>query len=486
MRIAALCAFALLAGTNLAWSANDPKAVDPVAIHAALKSVGVLPMRVPSLIPDGESVARRFEVAIEERLRAAGFQVVGAQAMRDVHARLGAELGGIYDPMTGVTTREKIDERERLSRAKYLESHPVDGFVRLAVAERSANSYSMTAEWDGVKENVTGQSTMKSILNMSAGSLGDGVVPALSFVMVLEDLERREIYSGIGGLQLLSYVRMGWVPKFYDVDPAYLLTDTARDARAMQVVFERLTGVKSKADKVKVSLAPTALRETGAELRVPRERLLADHQRVALIPLAIGSLAQREVVTARYAELLRPRLAAAGFVVVTGDAYTSDWEQLIRDAGGFYDPVTGRLDQARFDAARRTALAALAKRHDIRGAVFPAIVSRDASVISGVAKWDGAEQIVADSDSKFGAYFTVAAFLTAEFRALSLQLRIVDADNQTLYESYGGIQALSQFEKGHIVDVPESRLFGNPARDVSAVDLVTVELSAKPAEKPGR
>ena len=47
--------------------------------------------------------------------------------------------------------------------------------------------------------------------------------------MVLEDLERREIYSDIGGLQLLSYVRMGWVPKFYDVDPAHLLTDTARD-----------------------------------------------------------------------------------------------------------------------------------------------------------------------------------------------------------------------------------------------------------------
>jgi len=483
MRIAALCTVVLLGGVNLAWSANEPRPVDPVAIHAALKTVGVLPMRVPSLIPNGEGVARRFEAAIEERLRAAGFQVVGAQAMRDIHARLGAELGGIYDPMTGATTREKVDEREQLVRAKYLESHPVDGFVRLAVAERSANSYSMTAEWDGVKENVTGQSTMKSILNMSAGQLGNGVVPALSFVMVLEDLERKEIYSGIGGLQLLSYVRMGWVPKFYGVDPAYLLTDTARDVRAMQVVFERLTGVKSKADKVKVSLAPTALREAGTALRVPRERLLADHQRVALIPLAIGSTAEREAVIARYAELLRPRLAAAGFVVVAGDDYTSDWQQLSRDAGGFYDPVTGRLDQARFDAARSTALAALAKRHGISGAVFPAIVSRDASVVSGVAKWDGTEQLVADSDSKLGAYFTVAAYLTAEFPALSLQLRIVDADNHTLYESHGGIQALSQFEKGRIVDVPEARLFGNPARDVTAVDLVTAELSARSAEK---
>ena len=485
MRMAALCAITLLAAINLAWSANDPKPVDPVAIHAALKSVGVLPMRVPSLIPNGESVARRFEATIEERLRAAGFQVVGAQAMRDIHARLGAELGGIYDPMTGATTRQKTDEREQLARAKYLESHPVAGFVRLAVAERSANSYSMTAEWDGVKENVTGQSTMKTFLNMSAGQLGHGVVPALSLVLVLEDLEGREMYSGIGGLQLLSYVRMGWVPKFYDVDPAHLLTDPARDARAMQVVFERLTGVKSKADKVKVSLAPTALREGGVALRVPRERLLAEHRRLALIPLGIGPLAQREAVIARYAELLRSRLSAVGFEVVTGDDYTSDWENITRDAGGFYDAVTGELDQARFDAARRTALAALAKRHDIHGAVFPIVVSRDASVVSGVAKWDGVEQLVADSDSKFGAYFTVAGYLTAEFPALSLQLRIVDAGNETLYESYGGIQPLSQFEKGRIVYVPESRLFGNPARDVTAVDLVTAELSARAVEKPG-
>ena len=115
--------------------------------------------------------------------------------------------------------------------------------------------------------------------------------------------------------------------------------------------------------------------------------------------------------------------------MVTGDDYSSDWEKITRDAGGFYDPVTGELDQARFDAARRTALAAFAKRHDVRGAVFPVVVSRDASVVSGVAKWDGAEQLVADSDSKFGAYFTVAAYLTAEFPALSLQLRIVDAGN---------------------------------------------------------
>jgi hypothetical protein len=483
MRIAALCAVVLLGSTQLAWSANDPKPVDRAAIHAALKSVGVLPMRVPSLIPNGEDVARRFEAGILERLRAAGFQVVGAQAMRDIHARLGAELGGIYDPMTGATTRQKVDERDQLARARYLEAHPVAGFVRLAVAQRSANSYSMTAEWDGVKENVTGQSSMKSFLNMSAGQLGHGVVPALSLVLVLEDLEGKEIYSDIGGLQLLSYVRMGWVPKFYDVDPAYLLTDTARDARAMQVVFERLTGVKSKADKVKVSLAPTALREGGVALRVPRERLLADHRRVALIPLVIGPIAQREAVIARYAQLLRPRLAAAGFEVVTGDDYSSDWEKITRDAGGFYDPVTGDLDQARFDAARRTALAAFAKRHDVRGAVFPVVVSRDASVVSGVAKWDGAEQLVADSDSKFGAFFTVAGYLTAEFPALSLQLRIVDAGNATLYESYGGIQPLSQFEKGRIVDVPESRLFGNLARDVAAVDLVTAELLPKAAEK---
>ena len=482
MRIAALCAVTLLAGNDLAWSANDPRPVDRAAIHAALKTVGVMPMRVPSLIPDDDAVARRFEAAVEERLRAAGFQVVGAQAMRDVHARLGAELGGIYDPMTGVTTREKFAEREQQVRAKYLELHPVDGFVRLAVAERSANSYSKTAEWDGVKENVTGQSTMKSIMNMSAGALGDGVVPALSLVMVLEDREGKEIYSDFGGLQLLSYIRMGWVPKFYDVDPAHLLTDTNRDTRALQVVFERLTGVKSNANKVKVSLAPTALLEGGTALRVPREKL-AEHRRVAVIPLQIGPLAQRDAVMARYAELLRARLTAAGFEVVAGDEYATDWEH---ESKGYYDPVTGRLDQARFDAAQRAALAAFAKRHDLQGAVFPAIVVRDASVVSGVAKWDGAQQLVADSDSKFGAYFTIAGFLTAEFQAMSLQLRIVDAGNATLYESYGGIQALRQFEKGRIVDVPESRLFGNPARDVAAADLVTAELSVKPGDKPAR
>jgi hypothetical protein len=467
-----------VAGVAEAKKKEEPP-VDRAGIHAALKKVGVMPARVAHSVPNGEAVALRFEKAVAERLRAAGFEVIEADAMRQVRADLAKAMGGLYDPRTGDATKEKIEARAKFERSEFLTRHPVDGFVYVGVVERDASSYSMTASWDGVEERVTGQSGLKSFMTGAAGAMGDGAVPALSLVLVLEDRDGKNLYGRFGGLQLLSYIRMGWVPKYHDVDPAYLLTDPARDVRALGLVFDPLTGQDSGSAKMKIALAPAALAEDRGALSVPREKLMSDHKRVALAALDIGDIGQRDAVRARYTELLRSRLSSLGFDVVRDADFDALWQEAESASGGFYDAATGRLDAARYAATRAQVFDKLRASHGVSAVVFPAISLRGASYASGIVKWDGAEQVVSGGGSKLGAMFGAGGRYVGRLQALSLQLTIKDMTDRELFADYGGIHSLSRFEHGRFVDLPESQLFSEPARDEGAVDLVLGEIAGK-------
>lgn len=462
------------------WSKDEAPPVDRAAIQSAIKTVGVMPIRVPGYLPDIDGVTQRYETEVQARLKAAGFEVVGPAAMREINARLARSMGGLYDPMTGEPQEDKVEAHTKFARTEYLSAHKVDGFLKMAIVQRTARSSGMTANWDGVKERVTGQSGFKSVMSRAAAGLGDGTVPALSFVVLLEDRDGKTLYSGIGGLQLMSYIRMTWqVPTHVDVDPKFLLTEPARDTRAFAIVLDPLTG-QNTAAKMEIELAPAAMAgEDTQALRVSREILLKDHRRVALAPLDLGEIEQQAAVSSRYQELLKSRLTAAGFEVVGGEEFPAIWEALSREAGGFYDPSTGRLDRARHDTARREALRRLNQAHGVSAVVFPAVVPRDATLLSGVAKWDGAEEIISGNKSKLGAMFGAAGQVVGRLQAASLQLRIADLQDATLYEDYGGIQSLARFEQGRFVDLPASQMFSEPARDASAIDLAMGELTGR-------
>lgn len=482
---ALILGLALLPGESLAKKKDEVPPVDRAALHAALKKVGIIPMRVPAVVPDGEKVAQRFEAAVAQRLQDAGFEVVPADAMREIRANLGKALGGIYDPITGDASKEKVDARNQFARNEYLATHKVDGFAYPSVLVRQANSYSMWAEWDGVEERVTGQSAFKSVMTY-AGQMGDGIVPALSLALVLEDRDGKRLYDRVAGLQLLSYLRMGWIPKLHDVDPDYLLTDLQRDTRALALLFDPLTGAKSGAEKMKIALPPAALSQEQGALRVPRERILADHKRVAVAGLGIGDIAQRDEVSARYAGLLRSSLAAAGFEVVSDADFDAAWEAKVRASGGFHDPVTGQLDADRHQMAMAEVMKQLGDTHGIQAVVFPSIALREANYVSGTVKWDGVEQVVSGGGSKLGAMFGAGGRYVGRLQALSLDLRIAGLDDQTLFQDYGGIHSLSRFEHGRFVDLSESQLFSEEARDVAAVELALAEVTGKAKNQRGR
>jgi hypothetical protein len=123
------------------------------------------------------------------------------------------------------------------------------------------------------------------------------------------------------------------------------------------------------------------------------------------------------------------------------------------------------------------------ERHGIAAVVFPSIAAREATFQYGVAKWDGAEQIITGGKSKFGAMMGPSGRYVGQLRALSLQLRFADLEDATLFEDYGGIHALSRFEMGRFIDLPVTQLFSDPAWDAKAVALAFTELTERASEQ---
>lgn len=137
--------------------------------------------------------------------------------------------------------------------------------------------------------------------------------------------------------------------------------------------------------------------------------------------------------------LIGVRLEELGFQVVTEDQSKEVAVQVARAEGGFFDPHTGRRDEARYAVIRARALAAMKTQLGCDAVLVPTISIVSTTFVNGVALWDG----VSDDMSRdfFGGG-------TGYAPALSLWIRIRDMQDEEIYFRPGGIQVLSTLKSG--------------------------------------
>jgi hypothetical protein len=451
-------------------------------VLAAVKTVGLLPVDVTDRVPNGEAVAERYESLIATQLEQAGFQVVRPAAMREIRERLKKTLGGLYDPVTGHELAGKVKAFEEYSRSEYLSSHKVDATMWVGIIVRRARMSGAGADWDGVSDSVTGHAGVGGFLTDAfSGNAFSGVVPALSVGIVLTDAHEERLYERAGGLQLLEYVRReGSDYAQPRVDPRLLMTDPARDARALAVALDPLTHGSSQASKTSIEVAAVAPTNKDGVLSVPREELLARYRTVAIGPLGIGDLPQRADVEQRYHALLVEQLQKLGFTVVGESDYAGLWSAEKAAAKGFYDPFTGRIDEAKMRASRTRVFAQLHEKCPIDAIVLPSISERAAPFSHSKAHWDGVVEPVAAAPHGLAALTDQTGQLLGTMRAASLVVRIAAPDDATLFEDRGGIQLTERLVRGRSVDLPEAELLTDAAKNTQAVETALRQLAPAP------
>ena len=181
----------------------------------------------------------------------------------------------------------------------------------------------------------------------------------------------------------------------------------------------------------------------------PRPAWLATEDEVAAIRgLCVLPLqSESSVDSQRLGELEAILLAALryhGFEAVDPETSLAAYDRVRRESGGFYDPLTGERDSARFEAFQDALARRLGPELGCQGFLLPRIVFVTAPWHSGLASWDGAREKIPGGASLLG-----------RVAALSLWVSIRSFGERVLYFRAAGIQLTARLQQKGFFSTPQ-------------------------------
>ncbi len=205
---------------------------------------------------------------------------------------------------------------------------------------------------------------------------------------------------------------------------------------------------------------------------VPARRVYPAIAAIALAPVVPPpDVHVSAAAAARIDSVIEAELTDAGFRVVPAVEYGRIWDRILRQMGGFFDPITGERDEQKFAAARRELLNELQGRFDTQVVMYAELELVDAAVEDGLADWDGMTQRIGRKntiDVRFRQSFERGEFGGRDdgvVSAVSLLLAVDGADGAELYRNFGGLE---------VVSVPSDLILDGPFVLVAAEDRVAV------------
>lgn len=204
--------------------------------------------------------------------------------------------------------------------------------------------------------------------------------------------------------------------------------------------------------------------------QVPRDQFYGKLHVVALAPIGVPQdLENPEPVKQKFLGMIEALLREEGFTLVPPAESQVIWDSMAAQLGGFYDPVSGKLDAEKLKTARMHLYRELRARHGIDAVLFSTIAAVEARLEKDKAVWHGTSQGAAK-----GSFWKalLGASHSGRIPALSLFVTLSDTDDTDLYVNAGGIEVLVKVDlKGNMVPVPRDELFTDEERNQKAVHL---------------
>lgn len=200
------------------------------------------------------------------------------------------------------------------------------------------------------------------------------------------------------------------------------------------------------------------------------------------------SAAASEVITGA----IETRLSEAGITVIPAAEYARIWDGIIRQLGGFFDPLTGEREEWKFQAARRELMRELQGRYQTQVLLYAELQVLEVYVEGGVAEWDGAEHDIRGEDEPIKSQYQdtfqqddLGGSGDGVVSAVSLATAIDGPDGREIYRNFGGLEVVSR-RQGAVVDVEgDFVLEAQGERVVHAVDRALGPLVARLGDSRG-
>jgi hypothetical protein len=428
-------------------SGADPFLIPKQQLVAGVRTIGILP--TINNVNGTEASAMLLNERLADGLRAAGFEVRGAELYRSIEAEARQAGGGWFDPFTG---RANLNKRAAiLARAMdtYQSHYRVDAFLRAQIEEVPLRYLDEKhVHWDGVEENIVVKEGLIAFINHADGFLDHGQIPAITLLVALYDTQGKRLYSAAGGIGTRSAVVN---KQFVSVDVSSLLGDSARLAQAAEVALRPLSkgGEPAKAPVRSVGIgtlltSPDSIDTSEAEAASDSTRTEIQNtvKTIAIVPIDLNDSPHEETVRAIYQDRLVQSLKAAGYNVVSRWTYERAFTDAAEQAGGIYDPISGGIAAEKLAKAREIHTRTLRDEYHVDALLyfsFPTVALPFSR--KGLVEWDGLSRSALTQDAPVGGSNAIWGRTTA----ISLSARLTDLTGKVLYSKRAGIDLLAQF-----------------------------------------
>lgn len=203
--------------------------------------------------------------------------------------------------------------------------------------------------------------------------------------------------------------------------------------------------------------------------KIVQEELYGKVQTIALAPVGVPTgIEHPRSVQVKFEALIGAQLRAAGFSIVSSQKVVEIWKRMAAQSGGFYNPVDGRLDKAKFQAVRAHILRELGAQFKVDAVLYANIqVVHQVEFAGNKASWDGTSELVTSS----GGIDLFGPNYHGRVSTLSLFVVLEDMHGVAMYLNKGGMQVLAKIAGGKMVPVLPHELCANEERNVAAVAL---------------
>lgn len=229
--------------------------------------------------------------------------------------------------------------------------------------------------------------------------------------------------------------------------------------------------------------------EPPSHFTLAHDEFYARVKTIAIAPLTTpADLANPEPVAQKFEPLIATMLRNAGYHVVPSKEYATLFEQATGKQGGYFDAYSGKLDDAKHDAALKATREGLAKKFDVDAVLYPGIELVAAPWHDQWATWDGVTEtmqsftgLVGKGVMKFvtepASYLLEGPHEAGTVQAYSLTVSIEDMAGNRMYANRGGIQVLSKISGSTFIPVPREELFNDDARNAKSVGIALESVS---------
>jgi hypothetical protein len=198
MRIARCGLAVLLLAGACATKPYDPYRIPVAELRARVHVIALAPIQALATVADREDARTKIEPLVTARLVAGGFQVVPSTEMEQRWRAAAADVGNVFDPVTGKIDQVRHDAVEAAVYHELRTERNVDAVLWIVISTVELYQVGPNAAFCGVDESTYWPGGVISRLQPATLVLGSCLSAQLY------DMEERELYNIRSGLETVE------------------------------------------------------------------------------------------------------------------------------------------------------------------------------------------------------------------------------------------------------------------------------------------